>query len=478
MSVFYSPVGSGGGQSGQYQPKGILPRIFRRAKKAPDDAHDSHFKPLPVVITTGDSVEIVVDGGYKNMHCARLRRRFASLVSIQSDIFDDVHAFQEWFFLLRMNASLPSGGMGTFISTQHTILKPVLLRKIKGGCIRPLFPPNKCYILCARLGARQWEASEAILARLKRKSMGKEKVTAAERDAEEQEHRREAEVFAQCGAAARDVLASIPLCATRRRQTGRLGLMFSLASSSSSYPSSAHSRLYHLPRIRTPMPTASYQRAKSPHLSARAPPTSEVLAAYEAEMLLLDWLLGELFKLGHKNPPLSRFTTRLDIIEAVDMKGWRICRIDETTPPRPDERPPELPSVPRLLCLRCSARAAAASALMDTVIFHDQDWNARSRSARTGLGGRSQAGVDLPPISTHTIEEKIVQQATEKLEALAIEKGTGKFKTRGRAGRRAPHDDTGRRREHLQRRGLRGTTAFVSFEPAPDAGGGGDERGG
>jgi hypothetical protein len=32
-------------------------------------------------------------------------------------------------------------------------------------------------------------------------------------------------------------------------------------------------------------------------------------------MLLLDWLVGELFKLGHKNPPLSRFTTRLDIIE-------------------------------------------------------------------------------------------------------------------------------------------------------------------
>jgi hypothetical protein len=30
---------------------------------------------------------------------------------------------------------------------------------------------------------------------------------------------------------------------------------------------------------------------------------------------LLDWLLGELFKLEHKNLLFSRFTTRLDIIE-------------------------------------------------------------------------------------------------------------------------------------------------------------------
>jgi hypothetical protein len=63
------------------------------------------------------------------------------------------------------------------------------------------------------------------------------------------------------------------------------------------------------------MPTASYQLAQPPHLSGRAPPTFEVLAACEAEILLLDWLLGELFKLGHKNLLFSRFTTRLDIIE-------------------------------------------------------------------------------------------------------------------------------------------------------------------
>ncbi|KAJ7342505.1 hypothetical protein DFH08DRAFT_963250 [Mycena albidolilacea] len=231
--------------------------------------------------------------------------------------------------------------------------------------------------------------------------------------------------------------------------------LMSSPASSSSYPSSAQT--IPSPRTRTPMPTASYQRAKSPHLSGCAPPTSEVLAVCEAEMLLLDWLLGEWFKLGHQNLLFSRFTTRLDIIEdrAVDMKGWRICHIDETTLPRPDERLPEPPNVPRLLRLRCSARAAAASALMHTERLIDDS----SRSTeRPGLGPRARDWADeakpvliFRPIGTHTVEEK---QATEKLEALVIEKGTGKFKTRGRAGRCAPHDDTSRRREHLKRRGL------------------------
>jgi SNF2 family DNA or RNA helicase len=54
----------------------------------------------------------------------------------------------------------------------------------------------------------------------------------------------------------------------------------------------------------------------------RAPLTPALLAAREAEllgasgkMLLLDRLLGELFRRGHKVLLFSQFTTMLDIIE-------------------------------------------------------------------------------------------------------------------------------------------------------------------
>jgi hypothetical protein len=51
------------------------------------------------------------------------------------------------------------------------------------------------------------------------------------------------------------------------------------------------------------------------------------------KMMLLDRLLAELFKTGHKVLVYSQFTTQLDIIEdwAVEWKGWNICRIDGKT---------------------------------------------------------------------------------------------------------------------------------------------------
>ncbi|KAJ7429951.1 hypothetical protein B0H11DRAFT_1943914 [Mycena galericulata] len=91
---------------------------------------------------------------------------------------------------------------------------------------------------------------------------------------------------------------------------------------------------------------------------------------------------GELFRRGHKVSLFSQFTTMLDIIEdwAVDMKGWAICRIEGTTPPL--ERRDQM-----------------------------QLFQSAGDAARV-----------------HTIEEKIMQRATEKrkLEALVIAKG--KFK--------------------------------------------------
>lgn len=60
----------------------------------------------------------------------------------------------------------------------------------------------------------------------------------------------------------------------------------------------------------------------------------ERIVTSSGKMMLLDKLLGELFKTGHKVLVYSQFTTQLDIIEdwAVEWKGWKICRIDGRTP--------------------------------------------------------------------------------------------------------------------------------------------------
>ncbi|KAJ7155165.1 SNF2 family DNA-dependent ATPase, partial [Mycena filopes] len=453
---------------------------------------------------------IVVDEGHrlKNMHCALMRevKRYSSagrmvltgtplhnnlaelwslLNFILPDIFDDVDAFQEWFSLPRMSALLPSARMGTFISTLHTILKPFLLRRMKVDVLGDSLPPKKSYVLYARLSARQREAYEAVLSgdvrtwvasgmggpgtgnaaassgsasvattpieseaagpsglgkddghgeeeskedvdvgrtmRTRKRRPGKGKgreVDEAEREREEEEERRKAaEAFARRGTAKHVNNMKLQNTVMQLRKV------------------CSHPFLFARPD-------------DDKWALGRAPPTPEVLAAREAElvgasgkMLLLDRLLGELFRRGHKVLLFSQFTTMLDIIEdwAVDMKGWKICRIDGTTPPleRRDQMnvfqgAGDAPDAPRLFLLSTRSGGLGVNlTAADTVIFYDQDWNpqmdaqAQDRAHRIG---QTKPVLIFRLVSAHTIEEEIMQRATEKrkLEALVIAKG--KFK--------------------------------------------------
>ncbi|KAJ6577684.1 SNF2 family N-terminal domain-containing protein [Mycena capillaripes] len=436
---------------------------------------------------------IVVDEGHrlKNMNCALMRevKRYSSagrmvltgtplhnnlaelwslLNFILPDIFDDVDAFQEWFSLPRMSALLPSARMGTFITKLHTILKPFLLRRMKADVLGSLLPPKKSYVLYARLSARQREAYEAVLGggirawvaggagarasvsalasnaastskyaadesgdgpsiskieddegrtlRARRRRRKGEDV-ARDAEEEEEERRRAAEVFAMKGAAKHVNNMKLQNTVMQLRKV------------------CSHPFLFARPDDDT-------------WSLGRTPLTPELLAAREAEllgasgkMLLLDRLLGELFRRGHKVLLFSQFTTMLDIIEdwAVDMKGWAICRIDGTTPPleRRDQmnffqNAGDAPDAPRLFLLSTRSGGLGVNlTAADTVIFYDQDWNpqmdvqAQDRAHRIG---QTKPVLIFRLISAHTIEEKIMQRATEKrkLEALVIAKG--KFK--------------------------------------------------
>ncbi|KAJ7312620.1 P-loop containing nucleoside triphosphate hydrolase protein [Mycena albidolilacea] len=446
----------------------------QRARKALEKKHDDHFAAFPVVITTYDLIikdrtliggipwsYIVVDEGHrlKNMNCALVReiKRYSSaerilltgtplhnnlaelwslLNFILPDILSDVEAFQEWFSLPRMSALLPSARMGRFVGTLHAILQPLLLRRMKVDVLGPLLPPKKSYVLYARLSTRQWEAYEAVLSggvhawvaggagaassaststpkestspvaeaadagmtlrarRRKRGGKGKDAKRAAEE--EEEERRRAAEVFARKGAAKHVNNMKLQNTVMQLRKVCSHPFLFSRPDDNS-------------------------------WSLGRAPPTPALLAAREAEllgasgkMLLLDRLLGELFRRGHKVLLFSQFTTMLDIIEdwAVDMKGWNGAG--------------DAPDAPRLFLLSTRSGGLGVNlTAADTVIFYDQDWNpqmdaqAQDRAHRIG---QTKPVLIFRLVSAHTIEEKIMQRAAEKrkLEALVIAKG--KFK--------------------------------------------------
>ncbi|KAK6966481.1 SNF2 family N-terminal domain-containing protein [Favolaschia claudopus] len=448
-----------------------------------DLAHDEHFKAFPVVITTYDLVirdrgviggipwgYIVVDEGHrlKNMHCALMReiKKYSSagrmvltgtplhnnlaelwslLNFILPDIFDDVEAFQEWFSLPRMSALLPSARMGTFISTLHTILKPFLLRRVKADVLGSLLPPKKSYVLYASMSAQQAEAYAAIMeggarrwvagraavrasaalglgakmgemtkqkeeeggdggdtGKMRTRRGGKRKGEVEEEQDEEEERVRAAEAFVRKQAAKHVNNQKLQNTVMQLRKV------------------CSHPSLFADPGLEDPWADEA-----------------ELLGA-SGKMLLLDRLLGELFRRGHKVLLFSQFTTMLDIIEdwAVDMKGWRICRIDGTTPPleRRDQMnvfqsAGDAVDAPRLFLLSTRSGGLGVNlTAADTVIFYDQDWNpqmdvqAQDRAHRIG---QTKPVLIFRLVTACTIEEKIMEKAGEKrkLEALVIAKG-------------------------------------------------------
>ncbi|KAG8926678.1 hypothetical protein FRC02_008734 [Tulasnella sp. 418] len=171
---------------------------------------------------------------------------------------------------------------------------------------------------------------------------------------------------------------------------------------------------------------------------------NEQLINASGKMLLLNRLLGELFRRKHKVLLFSQFTTMLDVIQdwAEEFKGWECCRIDGST--SIESRKEQMdrfnnggegPDACRLFLLSTRAGGLGINLVAaDSVIFYDQDWNpqmdlqAQDRAHRIG---QTRPVLIFRLVSAHTVETHILERASQKrkLEALVIAKG--KFKMPG-----------------------------------------------
>ncbi|CAK5269440.1 unnamed protein product [Mycena citricolor] len=465
-------------------------KLSEEPEQDPEEAAiDAHFRAFPVVITTYELIMkdrsslsaypwgyIVVDEGHrlKNMHCALIREvkkyesagrmiltgtplhnNLAELWSLLNfilpDIFDDVDSFQEWFSP-NLSSGMPSERMGAFIVKLHAILKPFLLRRVKADVLGSALPPKKSYVLYAKMSKLQHEAYEAIVSgNVRAWVTGSTKtVEPASVETENEEvGLRTRQAKARARPDGQDDLEE----AERRRvadEFARRGIAKQLSSMN------LQNKIMQLRKVCS-HPFLFSRPDDEIWTLGRSAPTQAEIAAREAElvggsgkMLLLDRLLVELFRRGHKVLLFSQFTTMLDIIEdwAVDMKGWTICRIDGSTPPLERREQMNLfqsagdrPDAPRLFLLSTRSGGLGVNlTAADTVIFYDQDWNpqmdaqAQDRAHRIG---QTRPVLIFRLVTAHSIEEKIMEKATEKrkLEALVIARGKFKRPT-GADGRR------------------------------------------
>ncbi|CAE6498428.1 unnamed protein product [Rhizoctonia solani] len=487
---------------GQTKPK---PKRGRGKKKVEDELPEQTTLTFPVVVTTYDMVikdrthlskyawkYIVVDEGHrlKNMNCkliqelkqyssanrliltgTPLHNNLAELWSLLNfilpDIFNDLHSFQQWFNFGE-NTDLGDQTAG-IVSQLHAILKPFLLRRLKVDVVTDL-PPKKEYVLYAPLTSEQKDLYQATLDKGVRGYLMKKALDSLEKDEEEEKVEVEEVV--------KDDKRKL------RKRTKPAAPAYLLEDDDDAYFEALERGDYDIPEEteeerRKKERDAAKKRAvrdiNNKHLQNvvmqlrkvcshpylfdwPTEPDSddcvvdETLVANSGKMLLLERMLDELLKRGHKVLIFSQFTTMLDIIEQwlIHYKDWEPCRIDGTT--SPEDRREQMnhfnnsghgPDDPRIFLLSTRAGGLGINLVgADTVIFYDQDWNpqmdlqAQDRAHRIG---QTKPVLIFRLICQHTIETKIMQCATDKrkLEAMVI----AKDKFRGFENRKSRNDN-------------------------------------
>ncbi|KAF2261279.1 SNF2 family helicase/ATPase-like protein PasG [Lojkania enalia] len=171
----------------------------------------------------------------------------------------------------------------------------------------------------------------------------------------------------------------------------------------------------------------------------------ETLVTTSGKMLLLDSLLPELLRRGHKVLIFSQFTTTLDLLgKYLSLRSWHYARIDGSV--AQTERHAQIKAFNALASEKnatnvfiLSTRAGGQGinlAAADTVILFDSDWNpqqdlqAMDRAHRIG---QTRNVIVYRFATRNTVEQKLLESAEGKrrLEKLVIRKG-GVRNDRGR----------------------------------------------
>lgn len=169
------------------------------------------------------------------------------------------------------------------------------------------------------------------------------------------------------------------------------------------------------------------------------PPLGEHLVENCGKMVLLDKLLKRLKERGHRVLLFTQMTRILDIMEDyMVMRQFQYCRIDGNTDHGLREEYIDAYNAPNSekFIFLLSTRAGGLGINLQTadiVILYDSDWNpqadlqAQDRAHRIGQKREVQV---FRFVTEHTIEEKVVERAQQKLklDAMVVQQGRLKDK--------------------------------------------------
>uniref|UniRef100_A0A672MZU0 Proliferation-associated SNF2-like protein n=1 Tax=Sinocyclocheilus grahami TaxID=75366 RepID=A0A672MZU0_SINGR len=359
------------------------------------------------------------------------------------DVFDDLKSFESWFDISTITSDaeniVANEREQNILHMLHQILTPFLLRRLKSDVTLEV-PPKKEIVVYAPLTNKQEAFYMAIVNKTIAKLLGQEKVkpvsltssgrpkrrtrkvvdyyesnTDSVKDLEKYLEKVQKEMDSQASPV---VDVSMPVDAQVNLKLQNILMLLKRCCN-------------HAYLIEYPLDPATGEFK-----------IDEQLVEASGKFLILDRMLPELKKRGHKVLIFSQMTSILDILmDYCYLRGYDYSRLDGSMSYADrDENMKKFSSDPEVFLFLLSTRAGGLGINLtaaDTVIIFDSDWNPQAdlqAQDRCHRIGQTKPVMVYRLITANTIDEKILERASakRKLEKMVIHKSTAVKGTKGK----------------------------------------------
>ncbi|XP_057299930.1 lymphocyte-specific helicase-like isoform X2 [Hydractinia symbiolongicarpus] len=457
---------------GNIKERSLLRRKLLRIKK-----YSHGLRSLPVVISSYEilmrdralleqyNVEwkyLIVDEGHriKNLNCklikelklyrtsnrllltgTPLQNNLSELWSLLNfllpDIFDDLSSFQSWFDFSAIEDNqklIAQEQEASVLQTLHSILTPFLLRRLKTD-VDLSIPPKKEILVYAPLTQKQQDFYRTTLDRTILDAISKKNnpVVAQELTPSGRPKRKSTKVIKYIESAGEEEEFDLDqLIKEMEEMEKRKEEAEAIMSDKQSKLSIVNIKLQNIMMMLRKCCNHPYLLEYPYNAKTGELIIDERLIECSGKMLMLDRMLPELKRRGHKVLLFSQMTQMLDIFgDYCSLKNYKYSRIDGTM--RIEARQESIEKFTDddevfLFLLSTRAGGLGLNLMMaDTCIIYDSDWNpqvdlqAQDRCHRIG---QKKAVVIYRLVTANTIDQRIIERAANKrkLEKMIIHK--------------------------------------------------------
>nr|XP_020664443.1 lymphoid-specific helicase isoform X3 [Pogona vitticeps] len=409
---------------------------------------------------------LIVDEGHriKNMNCRLIQelKRFSTdnkllltgtplqnnlselwslLNFLLPDVFDDLKSFETWFDITSISEIaediVAQEKEQNILHMLHQILTPFLLRRLKSDVALEV-PPKREVVVYAPLVKKQEIFYSAIVNKTIRKLLGNNQEEVVELSPTGRPKRRSRKVVCYREPGEEDFPDKLEELMNKMQE--EVEKERPVVEMNMPLDSEVNLKLQNIMMLLRKCCNHAYLIEYPLDPATQQFKVDEDLVKSSGKFLLLDRMLPELKKRGHKVLLFSQMTQMLDILmDYCYLRNYQFSRLDGSMSyAEREENMNNFNSDPEVFIFLVSTRAGGLGINLtaaDTVIIYDSDWNPQSdlqAQDRCHRIGQTKPVVVYRFVTANTIDQKIVERAAakRKLEKLIIHKNQfkgGKF---------------------------------------------------